>query len=387
MVLAKGLGGPAFLVAAIRNLAGVSQLLSILWVGLLEGRRRLPFMVAAVAVGRGVLLLYLLFPILPALGQRALPWAFFGVAAVGYLLAAGAVPARTAIIDLLYPGTHRGRIWGFFQSARVPFFMGAAYAAGLVLDRDVEGHSTSWRIVFPAAGAIGLLAAAVLSRLPVGRWDRPAPGEAGFSAGAALGILRNDREFRNYMIAFSIFGFANLLQSPAQVYYLKDEFGIDYRRTSIVFGVIPQVCMFATGALWGRFFDRVSLYFARSLFNAIWSIQPLLWAVAPSMGWVYAGAVVEGLAEAGSGLTWSLGILYFAPKERIPLYMSVHLFLTGLRALVAPQVGQLLMGPLGYRGVFWVTFGLMLIASGMMLALGRIEREERRAAPLPPPEP
>ncbi len=381
MFLAKSLGGDPWLVAALRGIPGVSHLFSVFWVGPIERRRKVPFAVGLMGVGRGIFLLYLLFPglLVPYLGPQVLPWAFSAVAAASYFTASGALPARTAIVDLVYPDTHRGRIFGFFQSARVPFAMVASYLAGVFLDRASSGGMPPYHLVFPAAGFLGLLGALVMLWLPVGRHDRPHTGPArGFSPARAWGVLRKDREFRNYMIAFSIFGFANLMQLPIQVLYLKDEFHVTYKQTSIIFAIIPQICMLLTGAFWGGFLDRVSLYTARFLFNMMWAVQPVMYALAPNIGWIYGASFVSGLSEAGSGLTWSLGILYFAPKKDIPLYMSIHLTLTGIRAVIAPQVGAFLLPVVGAVGVFWIASGIMVFSSFLMLWFGKSDREERR---------
>ena len=46
----------------------------------------------------------------------------------------------------------------------------------------------------------------------------------------------------------------------------------------------------------------------------------------------------------GSTINWLTGSLYFADRERVTLYNSIHVALTGLRGLLAPLVGVLIYG-------------------------------------------
>ena len=50
------------------------------------------------------------------------------------------------------------------------------------------------------------------------------------------------------------------------------------------------------------------------------------------------GSIFYGIAHAGGDVAWNLWVTKFAPAEKVAEYMSVHVFLTGIRAFFAPLV-------------------------------------------------
>ncbi|MEE3373352.1 MAG: hypothetical protein VX346_28710, partial [Planctomycetota bacterium] len=56
------------------------------------------------------------------------------------------------------------------------------------------------------------------------------------------------------------------------------------------------------------------------------------------------GSVLHAVGMGGSTINWLTGSLYFADRERVALYNSIHVALTGLRGLLAPLVGVLIYG-------------------------------------------
>jgi len=86
----------------------------------------------------------------------------------------------------------------------------------------------------------------------------------------------------------------------------------------------------------------------------------------------YLSFAAFGFAMAGVTLTWNVGPMYFAatPQE-IPRLMSVHVTLTGVRGLLVPIAGYLLL-KIGILAPFCASACCFLSAALMMRRDGRI---------------
>ncbi|MCX7699925.1 MAG: hypothetical protein N2039_03525, partial [Gemmataceae bacterium] len=63
---------------------------------------------------------------------------------------------------------------------------------------------------------------------------------------------------------------------------------------------------------------------------------------------IYLGSALFGFGNAGGQLTWALGSSHFAPTpEDVPTYNGVHFVLNGIRGLVVPWIGSMLLFSIG----------------------------------------
>ena len=74
--------------------------------------------------------------------------------------------------------------------------------------------------------------------------------------------------------------------------------------------------------------------------------------------------------------------IYFAGAEDAAMYQSVHVTMTGIRGLIAPVLGLLLMKFIGITAVFVVAAGFLLWAS-IISYYDHKKLEKLGEAPLP----
>jgi hypothetical protein len=85
------------------------------------------------------------------------------------------------------------------------------------------------------------------------------------------------------------------------------------------------------------------------------------------------GGAIHAVGNGGSTINWLTGSLYFAKADRISLYNTVHVGLTGIRGLIAPLFGWYLYSDDGLglgTGLFWVSSILSLFGAFLMLWQG-----------------
>ena len=65
-------------------------------------------------------------------------------------------------------------------------------------------------------------------------------------------------------------------------------------------------------------------------------------------------------------LLWNIGSAYFCEPNEAGTYQSLHLSLTGLRAVAAPLLGVLFYETLGFRATFAISIIILLLAMWLM---------------------
>jgi hypothetical protein len=97
---------------------------------------------------------------------------------------------------------------------------------------------------------------------------------------------------------------------------------------------------------------------------------------------ILSGAIIYGVATAGGDVAWSLWVTKLAPPDRVADYMSVHTFFTGLRGVFAPTAAFALIGALSVQALGWISAGLILLASLLLLPEVRLAKAARPATAL-----
>ena len=170
------------------------------------------------------------------------------------------------------------------------------------------------------------------------------------------------------MAAMFVFGMGNLSVGSVLVIVLREVFGFGYLGGILITSVISTTVMIPTIPAWSRLLDRVHILRFR-----VWHCWSFIAAIACFLagaawevpGFMWAGAVLKGVAIGGGVLGWNLGHHDFAPPERTSDYMSVHVTLTGVRVVIGPlaavQLYEIFERTPGLDG--WMVFGVCLALS------------------------
>ena len=331
-------------------------------------------------------------------------WVFALQIALTNLFVSGLITLRSSMWQVNYPDTHRGRIIGRLQTIRFLFvpLSGAAIAA--LFDHDPEHY----RWIYPAAAVLGLVSLLPLRHFRVRgetreiieyrahlRETAPAERPRGprllTGVVEAFGIMRHDHAFRRYMAAQFTLGAANFFTDPVLLAVVTGTLALDYFSSNLIMAVIPGVCSWLAIGFWSPYFDRVGVlrfrvancmmwvaaYCAVALSMLIVGLtgSSLLWLAIPIL---ILGRVLKGTAHGGGLIAWSIGHLHFARQHQVDLYMSIHVALTGIRALVMPQLGLLANRMLG-NGSFAIAILIAAAALWQFRGLARREQAGREA--------
>jgi MFS family permease len=158
---------------------------------------------------------------------------------------------------------------------------------------------------------------------------------------------------------------------------VRDRFPFTPFELALWLSVTPQLLLALTSPVWGRILDRVGMARCRLLIGLLFVAQLAcsFVGIVAGVSWlVVAGSVFLGIGNGGGQVTWALASTFCAPREcDVPVYNGIHFVFNGIRGLVMPWVGALLLVLVGTRSNV-VALLVCLLSVPVILRLLRLER-------------
>jgi len=270
-----------------------------------------------------------------------------------------------------------GLLYGYSTSANKLVMLVVTFFYGMWLDVDAY----AFRYMFPAMAILGIISTFFLSLIPYKEPKAEIEIYKGIWAGIKKSannmklILKTNRPFLLFQIAFMFYGYAFMASSPAVIVFYKDVLDINYSSVAFyrnAYNILAIIML----PLTGRYLDRVgpgrfgiitflslALYF---LFVGICQYFPANFeAFGITFYWMLLVAVIfHGAFAATMALLWNIGSAYFCKKEEAGEYQNVHLVLTGARALFAPLLGVYILEAFNFTLNFSVS--IISLVAGMI---------------------
>ncbi len=340
-----------------------ANLTSFMWASLSRGRRKVPF-ITAIQVCVLVMLLAITF--LPTV--RPGPTLLVVAVILARCALAGVVTLRSTVWRQNYPRHCRARITGRFTAIQ-SLIMALSPLLGYYL-QDLSPDSFRW--VYRVAAAIAAIGVISFSRIRL-RGERhllafertptaqPQPhGDPGrvyafepdgtvLKRHTVWTILREDHHYRWYMIWQFAGGMANLIGNFALirlVIELTDNMRYEYVVSIFLTTTLPMAVATMMVPVWARYMDRVHIARFRTRQGMFWiAAQFGTWLAANfgGLAWLIIPRTIDGISRGGGMLAWNLGHNDFADKRMVPLYMGIHVTLTGVRGFLAPYLAVTLL--------------------------------------------
>jgi hypothetical protein len=331
--LAVGLvsGAPAF-----------ANVLSFVWANVAHGRARVRLMVVLQAV-------FALLVGCVSFASRAAAGLVITVLSIvaARVLWSGILTVRAAVWTANYPRNVLARITGRIVIVNA---IAVAISAALV-GWALEAHAIDARWLYGGGAAAGLAGAWLYRAMRVRREFLLLAAEAHsakhsepFSLRMLTQILREDPDYREYMLWMGIFGAGNLILTAQLVLVFSERMHLSSATQIGLLAVVPLITQPIFLPWWARLFDgsHVVRYRSRQGWAIVLASVAMCLGVFSGARWLlWVGAVLLGAAQAGANLGWNLGHNDFASIGRAQHYMGVHVTLTGLRGGVAPPLGVL----------------------------------------------
>jgi MFS family permease len=293
-----------------------------------------------------------------------------------------AIPLLTQIYQENYPDRERGRRFARAMMIRIAVAALFSDLAGRALSHHLDEFR--W-LLLVFAGAFAF-ASVCLGRCP----SRPLTASGGTHPFHALRYVRDDRIFRQTLIAWMFLGFALVMMAPLRVEYLANaRYGVRWHgqlltagTVALLTGVIPNIARLILNPLWGWLFDHMNFFVLRLTLNLGFALGILSFFVSGSAAGLVAGAIFFGISNAGADVAWGLWVTKFAPPDRVADYMAVHICFTGVRGVLAPVAAFYLVSGMPFNVLGWISVGLIVIGSAFLVPEIKFGKGARRGTAL-----
>lgn len=395
VVVAKTFHGSSLLIAVAAGMPYAAYISSLFWGMLCVGRPKIRLSILA---GAGTAVFAALAGMLPDTASGAI--LFISQIALAQVFLAGVVTVRAAIWKSNYPPAVRGQIAAKLQGIRSVISILAVQSAAALCDWKPEAY----RLVYVGAALLGLLGLTLLSRVRIRRERSelrqlvaPTKGDCDRNGAGAYAvsdlfsplhawsqmtrIFRADPRFTRYCVAQTLHGAANLMTIAVIVAVVSQELVTggdqEFWVSTGLITALPILALLGSLRRWGRLFDSLGVLRFRVVNVVCWTVslalglagtmvtraganyEPFLFLAAVLLFGLR--GVVNGVAQGGGTLAWNLGHLHFASADNADVYMGIHVFLAGVRGLIAPLLGMWLYTYIG--SWIWIVAIVMSLSS------------------------
>lgn len=387
-----GVASPAavnFAVAVVAGAPSFSNLSSFLFAAWAAGRDKLAVL-SRLMVAMGLCLALAALPGIHAAGLIQ----FCIMAVLARVAWSGILTVRAAVWRANYRRDWRGRVTGRIVQLASLLVSGYAALIGYLLDWRGE----AFRPAFVAAALSALAAARVYRDARVRRHRQLLAAELAeqtlegrkLSYSAFARVLREDTDFRRYMVGMMLFGSGNLMIIPMLVVMLNEQMRLSQFEQVMVTSSLPLLVLCFSIPYWARLLDRRHIFSYRAVHSWFFVASHAVFITAIQLHealLLWPASVLLGAAYAGGHLGWNLGHNDFSTDAKSSRYMAIHVTLTGLRGLVMPLAGmacyQILAARWPAQAAFALLLPLLLSTTGSLwFVVLNVERGRR-----PPPVP
>lgn len=350
-VVLRRLGASSELLAVYTAQTYLGSILTSLSIVLMRRRRPKHFVVLCWVAARSLFLLFALV--------TQTYWLLV-VTALFWLLESFPSPGYTRIIQVIYPERLRGQVISVVRLGMVAAILVATPLAGWALDRF------GYRLLFPLAGLMGILATWIFSKLRVD--EGPLPPRQTRSVTSLWQLVRHNRPFALHLLSFALYGLGGLLGYPLYAVVQVDRLQLSYTMIGLL-GMAQSAAWLVGFLIWGRLVDRKGGLPVLGINQLISVIVPLayIWA---TDGWLLLPAfIVQGLINAGVDLGLISTCIQLAEKDKVVEYAAVQATVVGLRGIVTPFIGAGLVR-LGMADTYIFALGAGFIFLSWLLLQG-----------------
>jgi MFS family permease len=273
-------------------------------------------------------------------------------------------PTINLLLKSNYEHPNFGELYGYATSANKVLMLVTTLLFGILLDVD----NFAFIYIYPCLALLSITSLFLLSNIKYEEKESRPVKEPFFKAVRQsslrmINILRFNRPYLHFEIGFMLYGFAFMSTAAVITIFYDRALHLNYISVGFyknVYNIIAILLLPVFGRIIGKidprrfaiftfssflfylFFTGLTEYFP---FNVQWygiSIYPVL----------IIAVLFNGIFAATMALLWYIGSAYFCRKEEAADYQSVHLSLTGVRAIFAPLIGVFFYELMDFSGTF-----------------------------------
>ena len=293
-------------------------------------------------------------------------------------------PAINHYLKKVYKGNHFGKLYGYAKTAHKIVMLLTTFGFGLLLDMD----NFAFVYIYPGLSAFGIISVFMLAAMDkyadVNNYSKkPIWASVKESYQKMIDIIKFNKPYRDFEIAFMLYGFAFMFQISVVTIFMVDFLDLSYSGIAFyknMYNIIAILMLPAFGKLMDKIDPRqFAIITFASLATFIFFVM-----LTEYFPWhteifgiqfyyvLFIGYLSYSFFAAAMGIVWSIGSAYFCKPEEAGDYQSVHLTMVGFRALFAPLFGVWIYELFGFTVIFSLAIlSLLLGISALMISRKR----------------
>lgn len=304
---------------------------------------------------------------------------FLAIFLIYYLAAPVVNPTINLLLRTNYQHQNFGKLYSIATSANKIVLLAVTFLYGLLLDYD----NYAFVYVFPVASVLGIVSIFLLSKIHYTPPEVIAIRES-FAVSVKKSvknmhrILKDNLPYRHFEISFMFYGAAFMLTAPVITIFFYSALDLNYSSVAFyknIYNILAILLLPFFGKIIGKIdprkfgvitFSSLALYLFFLMITQYFPDFIELYGIKLYFTLILY-VLFHGLFAATMVLLWNIGSAYFGKVEEADIYQSIHLFLTGVRALIAPLFGIWLFELYGFTATFLVAILLTMSGIGMLI--------------------
>ena len=280
-------------------------------------------------------------------------------------------PAQNSIYRNNISAENRGVLFGYTASLVTLIAIIFSYSAGKLMDINEDW----FRYIFSVAGLMGCVSSLLMAMIKIEN-KKYNTAKLKFKqffitpVMSTVNILKKDKDFAIFQRNFFIYGIGFMIILPAIPKFLVEYLKMDYSQTFMAKGIISQLGILFLSPIAGWIHDKKNpsfftfiAFFTLGCYPLILLISSFLIGSGIENYVVYFAYLIFGIGMSGIVISWNMSSIFFAGDDDVSMYQSVHVTLTGLRALIVPFIGYFILKYLGVKVVFIISISMFWLAS------------------------
>jgi MFS family permease len=288
-------------------------------------------------------------------------------------------PNINFLLKTNYRHQNFGRLYSYATSTNKIVMLVVTFAYGYLLDFD----NYAFRYVIPGIGLLGVVSVFILSNIKYPESEQSVYKLSIFqsvkkSIVEMKDILVSNIPYRHFELGFMLYGVSFMMSVTVITIYFYEQLDLNYASVAFYrnsYNILAIILLPFFGRLLGEIDPRkFAVYTYGAMASYIFFLMLTTYLpfsfVAYDITIYYTlilYVVFHGIFAATMVLLWNIGSSYFCAPNEAGTYQSIHLSLTGARALIAPLFGVVFYEIFGFTLTFSLTIALLLAAIALMI--------------------
>ncbi len=386
-VFLKSLHGSNYQIGFLFQFSVVAMVLLLLFNEFIRRIRNKRYLLRIIGlITRAPLFLLLIFPtdIHELTATNLYHTLFLAIFLIYYVANLVIYPTINLLLKTNYEHPNFGELYGYATSVNKALMLVSTFFFGILLDAD----KFAFIYVYPGLAILSIFALFLLSNIDYEEKDFKEVREPFFravrqSSMRMVNILRFNRPYLHFEIGFMLYGFAFMSTVAVITIFYEKALHLNYSGVGFyknVYNIIAILILPLLGRMLGKKDPRKFAIFTFSSFLLFfffmglteyrpYNVQLAGISIYPVL---LIAVLFNGIFAAAMALLWYIGSAYFCSREEAADYQSVHLSLTGVRAIFAPLLGIFFYELIDFTGTF--TIAIIALAAAILVMMVSLKR-------------